>query len=42
MDADANRIAFETRIGVVVEGETWSCVEIPDSDEVQVTVTKRQ
>ena len=31
MGSGANRIAFETRIGVDVKGETWSCVEIPDS-----------
>ncbi|MFF1876745.1 DUF1905 domain-containing protein [Leifsonia sp. NPDC058230] len=31
MGTDTNRIAFETRIGVDVKGELWSCVEIPDS-----------
>lgn len=31
MESSADRIAFETRIGVDVKGETWSCVEIPDS-----------
>ena len=29
----ANRIVFETRIGVDVKGEMWSCVEIPTSAE---------
>jgi hypothetical protein len=33
MGADANRIEFNTRIGVDVKGELWSCVEIPDSVE---------
>ncbi|RWZ67784.1 DUF1905 domain-containing protein [Labedella populi] len=28
---DAERVQFETTIGVDVKGETWSCVEIPDS-----------
>lgn len=27
------RLAFKTTIGVEVKGETWSCVEIPDSTE---------
>ena len=27
----AERLTFETTIGVEVKGETWSCVEIPDS-----------
>ena len=26
-------LRFETTIGVDVKGETWSCVEIPDSAE---------
>ena len=33
MDTSAERIEFDTRIGVDVKGETWSCVEIPDSAE---------
>lgn len=28
-----DQISFSTRIGVEVKGETWSCVEIPDSRE---------
>lgn len=27
----AERLTFETTIGVEVKGETWSCVEIPES-----------
>jgi hypothetical protein len=27
----AETVKFETTIGVEVKGETWSCVEIPDS-----------
>ncbi|RUQ98222.1 DUF1905 domain-containing protein [Labedella endophytica] len=27
----ANELSFSTTIGVDVKGETWSCVEIPDS-----------
>jgi hypothetical protein len=27
----AESVSFETTIGVEVKGETWSCVEIPDS-----------
>jgi hypothetical protein len=27
----AERVEFEAVIGVDVKGETWSCVEIPDS-----------
>lgn len=27
----AETVSFETTIGVEVKGETWSCVEIPDS-----------
>ncbi|MFF2631891.1 DUF1905 domain-containing protein [Microbacterium sp. NPDC058021] len=27
----ADQIVFDGRIGVDVKGETWSCVEIPDS-----------
>jgi hypothetical protein len=27
------RIEFDTRIGVEVKGDMWSCVEIPDSAE---------
>ncbi|MGR0220122.1 DUF1905 domain-containing protein [Agromyces sp. ZXT2-6] len=29
----ADRLSFQTTIGVEVKGETWSCVEIPDSAE---------
>lgn len=29
----AEKKTFETTIGVEVKGETWSCVEIPDSAE---------
>ncbi len=29
----AEQKTFETTIGVEVKGETWSCVEIPDSAE---------
>lgn len=29
----AERLTFETTIGVEVKGETWSCVEIPESAE---------
>ncbi|WP_426186035.1 DUF1905 domain-containing protein [Microbacterium sp. TWP3-1-2b2] len=29
----AERLTFETTIGVDVKGETWSCVEIPESAE---------
>ncbi len=28
-----DRITFDTRIGVDVKGETWNCVEIPNSVE---------
>ena len=31
MSAAADRIEFDTQIGVEVKGELWSCVEIPDS-----------
>ncbi|PJJ65085.1 DUF1905 domain-containing protein [Compostimonas suwonensis] len=33
MSEGANRISFETRIGVDIKGEMWNCVEIPDSVE---------
>jgi len=29
----AEKLSFRTTIGVEVKGETWSCVEIPDSAE---------
>ncbi|WP_277213311.1 DUF1905 domain-containing protein [Isoptericola croceus] len=29
----AEQLNFEARIGVEVKGDTWSCVEIPDSAE---------
>lgn len=29
----AEQLSFQTTIGVEVKGETWSCVEIPDSAE---------
>jgi hypothetical protein len=29
----AETLNFQTTIGVEVKGETWSCVEIPDSAE---------
>ncbi|MDO8143832.1 MULTISPECIES: DUF1905 domain-containing protein [unclassified Isoptericola] len=29
----SEQMSFETKIGVDVKGETWSCVEIPDSAE---------
>ena len=29
----AEQLNFRTTIGVEVKGETWSCVEIPDSAE---------
>ncbi|MBP2437039.1 hypothetical protein [Microbacterium amylolyticum] len=29
----AEKLRFQTTIGVEVKGETWSCVEIPDSAE---------
>lgn len=29
----ADELTFETKIGVEVKGDTWSCVEIPDSAE---------
>ncbi|WP_282945915.1 DUF1905 domain-containing protein [Cellulomonas endometrii] len=29
----AEQLSFRTTIGVEVKGETWSCVEIPDSAE---------
>ncbi|WP_407319841.1 DUF1905 domain-containing protein [Isoptericola halotolerans] len=29
----AEQLTFETTIGVDVKGDTWSCVEIPDSAE---------
>lgn len=28
---EASRVEFDSTIGVDVKGETWSCVEIPDS-----------
>lgn len=28
---EASRVKFDSTIGVDVKGETWSCVEIPDS-----------
>jgi len=31
MAVDAQELSFRTTIGVEVKGETWSCVEIPDS-----------
>jgi hypothetical protein len=31
--SDAKKIEFDTTIGVEVKGETWSCIEIPDSAE---------
>lgn len=30
---DREELSFQTTIGVDVKGETWSCVEIPDSAE---------
>ncbi|WP_084129579.1 DUF1905 domain-containing protein [Demequina sp. NBRC 110055] len=30
----AQQVAFEAVIGVEVKGETWACVEIPDSAEL--------
>jgi len=29
--SSADRVEFDTTIGVEVKGDTWSCVEIPDS-----------
>jgi hypothetical protein len=31
--SDAKRIEFDTTIGVEVKGETWSCIEVPNSAE---------
>lgn len=33
MTAERLTLTFETTIGVEVKGETWSCVEIPESAE---------
>lgn len=33
MAENTDRVSFDTTIGVEVKGETWSCVEIPDSAE---------
>jgi hypothetical protein len=31
---EAGRVEFDATIGVDVKGETWSCIEIPDSVEL--------
>jgi len=31
---EASKVEFDAKIGVDVKGETWSCIEIPDSVEL--------